>query len=706
MKIKYFTLLFFHLFVAGSLVSCDAFEITHPPAKPTSAQQTIPPNHQSANQSATVSIPILVAGAGQTAPTQGAHPPQGTQGRPGEIQVTQRNSTYAIAKATPSGRFSTGQNADMMLSGIDFNNTGGALLFNHPTGIASDGNRLLMTDRFNNRVLIWNTLPSRNVAPDLVLGQQNFVTNNPGIGRNQLNWPGNITVAPNGTMVAVTDTNNDRILIWRSFPTQNGASADIVIDLVKLSSPSNPQRLGWPWGVWTDGTKFAVVATHGKAVLIWNQIPTQDNQPPDLTLLPSQAGTLRNITSNGQFFAVSDHNYGTQSRPATQFWLTFPTSTNQAADFVIDEWLKGEVLANGKLGMAGLRSLYLWDQLPRSANDKPALTLTPSGYRNGDGPDMLVAGGRLYAVNYNGNNILVWDSLPKQANQPPDWSLGSDTPATDTLADNFFITNPVPATDGKRLFVSSDFDRKLHVWRNLPDQSNAQPDVTYSFPDAPWDNALYGQTLVLAGKHSVYIWKNLPLNGELPDIILNNRIGNITLQELTGVTLDDRYFYLSDRSANKVYIWQGVPNSDQNPLYTLNINRPGMLSSDGQYLAVAPFEGATIQVYRVANLSDNATATQLGSPGQFNLPKKCVVSKGALIISDTSFNRVQIWHRIADALSGKPADAILGANDTKDITPEIGRDKLFMPGTAAYDGSYLWVGEFKFSMRLLRYSLQ
>ena len=46
--------------------------------------------------------------------------------------------------------FRTGQNADLMLSGVDFNNTGGPLLFNHPSGIASDGTHFLLCDRFNN----------------------------------------------------------------------------------------------------------------------------------------------------------------------------------------------------------------------------------------------------------------------------------------------------------------------------------------------------------------------------------------------------------------------------------------------------------------------------------------------------------------------------------------------------------------------------
>ena len=59
--------------------------------------------------------------------------------------------------------FVTGQEADLMLSGVDFNSAGGPLLFNHPTGIASDGTRFVLCDRFNNRILIWTTLPDRGM---------------------------------------------------------------------------------------------------------------------------------------------------------------------------------------------------------------------------------------------------------------------------------------------------------------------------------------------------------------------------------------------------------------------------------------------------------------------------------------------------------------------------------------------------------------
>ena len=54
----------------------------------------------------------------------------------------------------------------------------------------------------------------------------------------------------------------------------------------------------------------------------------------------------------------------------------------------------------------------------------------------------------------------------------------------------------------------------------------------------------------------------------------------------------------------------------------------------------------------------------------------------------------------------KQADVILGAENLDEITPEIGHDKLFSPAGLAFDGSFLWVGEFKFSGRILRFSIQ
>src|SRR3972149_2174659 len=123
------------------------------------------------------------------------------------------NSEYKTVSSKPSGWFTTGQEADIMLSGFGFNNAGGPLLFNHPGNIATDGEHLILADRNNNRVLIWNKLPtSSNVNPDVVLGQKDFISNNPGKELDQMNWP--TGVATDGKHLLVTDVENHRVLIW------------------------------------------------------------------------------------------------------------------------------------------------------------------------------------------------------------------------------------------------------------------------------------------------------------------------------------------------------------------------------------------------------------------------------------------------------------------------------------------------------------
>ncbi|NQT84142.1 hypothetical protein HQ563_14035 [bacterium] len=154
----------------------------------------------------------------QPGPRLGIRPPHHRAAS--ELEVEFIDSSYKVAEGNVSGWFSTGQQADIVLSAIDFNNTGGPLLFNHNAGIASDGTRLLLADRNNNRALVWESLPESNVEPTMVLGQKDSTSNNPGAGPDQMNWPVSVSAADDRVVVA--DTYNHRVLIWNSFPNRNG----------------------------------------------------------------------------------------------------------------------------------------------------------------------------------------------------------------------------------------------------------------------------------------------------------------------------------------------------------------------------------------------------------------------------------------------------------------------------------------------------
>lgn len=653
------------------------------------------------------------------------------------ISLEKIDSTYQTVSQKPSGFFQTGQEADILLSGINFYNTGGPLLFNHPANITTDGQRLLLADRNNSRVLIWNTLPTSNTPPNLVLGQKNFITNYTGTNRDQMNWP--VGLATDGQHLMVTDTENDRILIWNSFPTENGQPADVILTNPSgEASPGDRGAISWPWAIWTNGQKMVVASTAGAQVLIWNNLPTKDNQPADLILQLPDFGTPRSVGSNGQNLVIGDHNaFGDQQ--GTFFWKSFPTVNNQPYDFFMvapkrieenrsneppetpngepqrgpEEVLWGPTFTpEGKFLALGV-DLYIWDSFPQNEAVNPDLIVgrhSPGGieywFVGGDGSSLAVTGDQLYVSLNNGNKIVGFNSLPTHSSQNPDFAIGSPDIDTNTLETNFFITNPVPATDGQSLFVSSDFDSKLYVWKNLPNESGAKPDFIYHNLPSAWDNALFDKTLILAGQQGVVIWKKLPKNGEPPDLVLKNSIGSVQFQDIKGVALDDRYFYLADHGANKVYVWEGVPDQTSEPKFSFAVNGPWRLSSNGQYLAVDSIFNQTIQIYSVDNLSSTTQSSNVGGVGLLNLPEAALVSHGHLFVADTGFNRVFVWEKIEDALAGYEADVILGAIDLNETTPEIAKDKVFWPAGLAFDGSFLWLGEFKFSGRILRFSVR
>lgn len=643
-----------------------------------------------------------------------------------EVIVQPVETSYKIASGLTSGWFTSGQEASIMLSGINFNNSGGPLLFNHPGKVATDGKHLLLADRNNNRVLIWNSLPDGNQEPDMVLGQTNFQTNNPGKGLNQLNWP--VSVVTDGTHVLVADTYNDRVLVWNKFPTTSGQPADYEL---KSSPLGTRGAIGWPWDVWTDGDKVIVTSTFESQVLIWNSFPTDNTKGADVVIKLNDFGTPRSIGCDGKHLIIGDHN-AFKSDAGNFFWKTFPTKNDQKYDFFManvgsdlqpppqsqrqfQNVRMGEIFwgptftPGGKLVLISDK-LHFFNKFPENEDEQPEFSIggnqNGGGYdfgggQSGDGSGIALAGNRLYISLANGNKIVGYNNLPQSANQAPDFAIGSPDIDTNTLETEFVMSNPVPATDGKSLFVSSDFDRKLYVWKNLPDESGAHPDFVYFLPDAPWDNALYANTLVLAGKQTVYIWKKLPTNGEKPDLVLRFNIGNVTFNEIIGVAVDEKYFYISDSQAGKIYVWEGIPDQNSDPVYTINCDNPGRLSSDGQYLVNASTlsrnPGGSVLVYQIDRLP-NIQPTVL--TGMFNLPQGALVYDGHLFVGDTGFNTVHIWNNIKTAIVGKPADIFLGE---KGNYPQIGKDLLFWPAVPAFDGKYLWVGEFKFSERLLRF---
>lgn len=176
-----------------------------------------------------------------------------------------------------------------------------------PTSVTSDGTRLIVSDLGYSRVLIWNSLPTTNQRPaDIVIGQPDFAETNannstklcasngttdagealyPARCAKTLNFPR--YALSDGQRLYIADGGNDRVLIYNSIPTTNGAAADVVLgqpdeftsaytsDDFLVTSASNvtptPTSLAW------DGDNLYVADATDYRILVFS--PASPNVP-------------------------------------------------------------------------------------------------------------------------------------------------------------------------------------------------------------------------------------------------------------------------------------------------------------------------------------------------------------------------------------------------------------------------------------------
>jgi hypothetical protein len=299
-----------------------------------------------------------------------------------------------------------------------------------PTGVASDGTRVAVADTDNNRILIWNTIPTANgQAADVVLGQTDFDRGVAAIGQTNMRGPQSVWIQDGRLFVA--DTMNNRILVWNRVPTSNNAPADFVLGQPDFTSGFDPfttdvrptsRKLQNPTSVTSDGRRLYVADLGHNRILIWNSIPASSNTPADIVL--GQPDFESAVANNREKLCASN---GTDSDGK----LTYPERCGQTMNF------------------------------PRFA---------------------LSDGTRLYVADTGNDRVLVWNSIPNASNIAPDAVLGqpdavsnfvSDQERPERSAASDALRSPLAlASDGKNLFVTDAFNRRVLVYTvgrdNLP----------------------------------------------------------------------------------------------------------------------------------------------------------------------------------------------------------------------------------------------
>lgn len=162
----------------------------------------------------------------------------------------------------------------------------------YPSGIWSDGNKLMVADAWNHRVLIWWSMPTEDgQAADVVIGQPNFVSNEPNVrgishspSAQTLNWP--YGVFSDGRQLWIADTGNRRVLYFENIPQKSFASADRVIGKATFNDRDyDNQDPIWPYSVKVSSSgQLAITDTQYYRILLWQDWSNAFDQQADVVI--------------------------------------------------------------------------------------------------------------------------------------------------------------------------------------------------------------------------------------------------------------------------------------------------------------------------------------------------------------------------------------------------------------------------------------
>jgi len=336
-----------------------------------------------------------------------------------------------------------------------------------PTAVATDGTHLAVADTLNNRVLIWNSIPtSMNQAPDVVVGQPNFTS---------AAFPGDTPAAtslrgPQGVWIQngklyIADTQNDRVLIYNSIPTANGAAADVVlgqpnmttwiqVNIAQQNTNAAANNMLTPVSVTSDGTHLFVTDLGYNRILIWNTIPTSNQQPADVEIGQPDMTT-----------GIPDDSYTTVN-------LTTSTTTG----LTTEEEPAMCTVSNG----IDVNSNPTYPALCEYTLSFPRFALS-------DGTHLYVADG-------GNDRVLIYNKIPTANAAKADIVLGQTDFVSDAPTDGADTMNaPLSiAFDGSNLFVADTYNQRILVY-------------TTSEQDLPYNGVLNSASLVIYALDTVTI---------------------------------------------------------------------------------------------------------------------------------------------------------------------------------------------------------
>lgn len=337
-----------------------------------------------------------------------------------------------------------------------------------PKQMAVCEGKLVVADSNNNRVLIYNSVPSTNNVPaDVVIGQPDFSATSPNQGgsanQNTLSNPSGVGCA--GNTLLIGDTNNHRVLIYNVLPKTNNASADVVIGQQDFTSNlpnqggscnANTLKTTGDMGLSIYDKRLFVADRDNSRLLIFNSIPASNNASADVVvgqpdflscngqISANKLHLPRSVASDGRRLFVSE-----QTGDRILVFSSIPNVNGASADVVIGQE----------------------DFTSEQANQGGSVSANTLSSPKGIG----VYDGRLFVADQNNMRVLIWNEIPTQHNGSADIVLGqmdftSNKPNQGGSASSNTLSSPqyVLLHEGK-LLVSDFSNNRILIFESAVD---------------------------------------------------------------------------------------------------------------------------------------------------------------------------------------------------------------------------------------------
>lgn len=646
----------------------------------------------------------------------------------------------------------------------------GPYSLNGPGGAVVAGSKLILCDTDNHRVLIYDQVPGSNdAAADVVVGQPTMhagAANQGGAAAsNTLNAP--TAVYSDGTKLIVSDTGNNRVLIFNRIPTANNAAADVVVGQADFTGSACNQGGGadsftlcGPYGLASNGTNLLIADLGNHRVLLFDSIPAVDNAAadvamgqPDMTSIAANRGggpgaaTLyqpKGVAVSGGKVFVAD-----MSNHRVLIFDAIPAVDGAGADWVLGQPDKTSNNANQGASTA-------------------ANTLS--------GPSAVFSvGGKLLVADTGNHRVLVFNAIP-----------ASDDPSADAAAGQLNLTSgggnqagsvgektlfgPSAAqSDGTKLLVCDTSNHRLLIYNAIPAAAGPSADVVVGHLAMNLNSSNQGErgpvsaaglraplgVGVMGGRPVIAdSWNNrvlvfpatLSADGPAAEVVIGqadktgmaaNQGGGPAANTLSfpaGVHSDGTRLFIADFLNNRVLIYGTLPSADNSAASAVvgqldkvsnaanqggaagarTLRSPTAAYSDGSRLIVADKDNHRVLIYNSIPTADGAAAdVVVGQPDKtsssadqggtvsangLNGPPMALTAGSKLIVSDTANNRVLIFNQVptsdnaaADVVLGQPDMVSNGANRGR-AAP--GADTMSGPAGLFSDGTKLYVADY------------